>query len=100
MALLNHLDVLRNDILIFDAQNLAQGPLAAIHLPVKLRLGLHGNFVEQKEIDDWAERRRYGGDVGPQEPARGLLSWQRKLKEEGGLGSAVEDELVNGVNGH
>tara|TARA_R110002003_G_scaffold141_22_gene13025 strand:- start:2268 stop:3068 length:801 start_codon:yes stop_codon:yes gene_type:complete len=100
MALLNHLDVLRNDILIFDAQNLAQGPLAAIHLPVKLRLGLHGNFVEQKEIDDWAERRRDGGDVGPQEPARGLLSWQRKLKEEGGLGSAVEDEVVNGVNGH
>lgn len=93
IALLNHLDVLRNDILIFDAQNLAQGPLAAIHLPVKLRLGLHGNFVEQKELDDWAERRKQGGEVGPAVPAKDMLLWQKKMQEEEGLGSAV------GVNG-
>ncbi|OAL01934.1 carotenoid oxygenase [Phaeosphaeriaceae sp. SRC1lsM3a] len=97
IALLNHLDVLRNDILIFDAQNLAQGPLAAIHLPVKLRLGLHGNFVEQKDIDEWAERRKDGGEVGPALPAKDLLPWQKKMQAEEGLGSAIE---VNGVNGH
>jgi carotenoid cleavage dioxygenase-like enzyme len=97
VALLNHLDVLRNDILIFDALNLAQGPLAAIHLPVKLRLGLHGNFVEQKDIDQWAERRKDGGEVGPAVPAKDMLPWQRKMQEEEGLGSAV---LAKGMNGY
>jgi carotenoid cleavage dioxygenase-like enzyme len=97
VALLNHLDVLRNDILIFDALNLAQGPLAAIHLPVKLRLGLHGNFVEQKDIDEWAERRKEGGEVGPAVPASDMLPWQKKMQEKGELGSAV---VLNGTNGH
>jgi hypothetical protein len=52
IALLNHLDVLRNDIVILDAQDLAKGPVATIHLPLKLKLGLHGNFVEQREIEE------------------------------------------------
>lgn len=52
IALLNHLDVLRNDIVILDAWNLAKGPVATIHLPLKLKLGLHGNFVDQKDIDE------------------------------------------------
>jgi hypothetical protein len=95
MALLNHLDVLRNDILIFDAQNLAQGPLAAIHLPVKLRLGLHGNFVEQKDVDDWAEKRKEGGSLGPARPATEPLPWQKKMRDEGRLG----EEVLNGRNG-
>lgn len=89
MALLNHLDVLRNDILIFDAQNLSQGPLAVIHLPIKLRLGLHGNFIEQEDIDEWAEKRKNGGEVGPAVPAKEMLPWQKKMAEEEGLGSAV-----------
>lgn len=105
VALLNHLDVLRNDILIFDAQNLAQGPLAVIHLPVKLRLGLHGNFIEQRDIDEWAEKRREGGEVGPAKPAKDMLPWQKKMAEEGSLGSAVPLPApiangTNGVNGH
>ena len=33
IALLNRLDVLRSDLLIFGAKKLAQGPLATIHLP-------------------------------------------------------------------
>lgn len=106
MALLNHLDVLRNDILIFDALNLAQGPLAAIHLPVKLRLGLHGNFIEQSEIDEWKERRKEGGDVGPAVPAKEMLPWQKRAAERGEVGSMVLEtgsasvNGVNGVNGH
>ncbi|XP_014558060.1 hypothetical protein COCVIDRAFT_25416 [Bipolaris victoriae FI3] len=101
IALLNHLDVLRNDVMIFDARNLAQGPLAVVHLPVKLRLGLHGNFVEQREIDAWVGKRERG-EVGAVRPARGLLPWQKKLKETEGLGSLVDlpgGEGVNGVDG-
>jgi len=89
LTLLNHFDVLRNDILIFDALNVAQGPLAVVHLPVKLRLGLHGNFVEQRELDAWKEKRSMGGEVGPQEPAREMLPWQRRMWEEEGLGCLV-----------
>jgi len=77
MALLNHLDVLRNDILIFDALNVGKGPVAAVHLPLKLRLGLHGNFVEQREIEEWQRRRAAeGGDVGPAKAAMERLPWQ------------------------
>ncbi|KAF2016392.1 lignostilbene-alpha,beta-dioxygenase isozyme III [Aaosphaeria arxii CBS 175.79] len=106
IALLNHLDVLRNDILIFDALNISKGPLAAIHLPVKLRLGLHGNFIEQREIDEWAERRKEGGDIGPAKPAKEPLPWQKKFFEEHGLtgvkaleGHSTANGRV-GVNGH
>lgn len=111
MALLNHLDVLRNDILIFDALNLAQGPLAAIHLPVKLRLGLHGNFIEQKEIDDWTQRRREGGEIGPAKAATEPLPWQKRMLERGeisyvppegvsGWKEMNETNGTNGANGH
>jgi carotenoid cleavage dioxygenase-like enzyme len=79
IALLNHLDVLRNDILIFDAKKLAQGPLATIHLPFKLRLGLHGNFVDQRDIEAWRARRSDSGDVGPVKPAEKPLPWQGKM---------------------
>ncbi|SCO22806.1 related to lignostilbene dioxygenase [Fusarium fujikuroi] len=76
IALLNHLDVLRNDVVIFDAQNLAAGPVATIHLPMKLRLGLHGNFVDQADIEEWQARRQPGGDVGPVRAAEKPLPWQ------------------------
>lgn len=100
MALLNHLDVLRNDILIFDALNIAQGPLAAIHLPVKLRLGLHGNFIEQKDLEEWAERRKEDGEVGPAKAAAEPLPWQKKLVEAGELNGVNALNGINGVNGH
>lgn len=107
MALLNHLDVLRNDILIFDALDIAKGPVAAIHLPVKLRLGLHGNFIEQREIEEWAERRKEGGEVGPARPAKELLPWQRGMVERGEVSEERMREVgfvegvgtANGANG-
>lgn len=82
MLLLNHLDVLRNDILIFDALKIAQGPLAAVHLPLQMRLGLHGNFVEQEELERWAKRRAPDGDLGPVQPATAPLAWQVALQEK------------------
>ncbi|KAF1966843.1 9-cis-epoxycarotenoid dioxygenase-like protein [Bimuria novae-zelandiae CBS 107.79] len=94
IALLNHLDVLRNDILIFDAQSLSQGPLAAVHLPVKLRLGLHGNFIEKREVDEWKERRKEGGEVGPAEPAKEALPWQKRMVERGEF---KDDEVLHKI---
>ncbi|KAK7987992.1 Non-specific lipid-transfer protein [Apiospora arundinis] len=75
IALLNHLDVLRNDVVIFDAQNLAAGPLATLHLPLKLKLGLHGNFVDQREIEAWNKRREE--ELGPVRVATEPLPWQK-----------------------
>lgn len=82
IVLLNHLDVLRNDICIFDAQNLAAGPVAVVKLPFALKLGLHGNWVDQSEIKTWQDRRSEGGDVGPAKAAEKPLPWQIKEAEE------------------
>lgn len=60
IALVNRLDVLRNDVVILDAQRLAAEPVAVIHMPFKLRLGLHGNWVDAREIAEW-ERTEEGG---------------------------------------
>ncbi|KAL2151687.1 hypothetical protein VTH82DRAFT_6785 [Thermothelomyces myriococcoides] len=79
IALLNHLDELRNDVVIFDAQNLAKGPLAVIHLPLKLKLGLHGNWVDSREIEAWQRRRAENGDLGPLQVAKEPLPWQKKF---------------------
>jgi carotenoid cleavage dioxygenase len=87
IALLNHLDQLRNDIVIFDAQNLSKGPLAVIHLPLKLKLGLHGNWVDNREIQAWQERRAENGDVGPVQVAKEPLPWQKQLQGQNGLGT-------------
>ncbi|KAK1751474.1 putative carotenoid cleavage dioxygenase [Echria macrotheca] len=90
VALLNHLDELRNDVCIFDARKIAQGPVAVIHLPFKLRLGLHGNFVEQREITAWKEKREK--ELGPVKPAAEPLPWQR--------GVLHGDKKTNGGNGN
>jgi hypothetical protein len=101
IALLNHLDVLRNDIVILDALNVARGPVATIHLPFKLKLGLHGNFVDQRDIEEWQRRRAADGDVGPATAATEELPWQVRLKEmnaEGRNGSG-HGQGLNGMNG-
>jgi len=90
--LLNQLDVLRNDIVILDALNVAKGPLAVIHLPFKLKLGLHGNFVDQRDIIEWQKRRSDSGDVGPAQPAKDPLPWQVRQREM--------DSHQNEQNGH
>ncbi|KAJ5918299.1 hypothetical protein N7454_010674 [Penicillium verhagenii] len=82
IALVNRLDVLRNDVVIVDAGNLAAGPVATIHLPFKLRLGLHGNFVDHRDIGEWERRRAPGGDLGPVEAAKAPLDWQLAYLKE------------------
>ena len=94
IALLNHLDVLRNDVVIFDAQRLSAGPLATIHLPLQLKLGLHGNFVDHRDIEAWQKRRAAGGEIGPVEPAKEPLPWQKALARQNGHPTGFT------VNGH
>jgi len=36
---------MRSDLLLFDAQRVDEGPLATIKLPLRLRFGLHGNWL-------------------------------------------------------
>lgn len=75
-----------------DARNLAQGPLAVIQLPLKLRLGLHGNFVGHRDIEAWQWRRDAGAGVGLVKNATEPLPWQKELAN-----GAVNGQ--NGVNG-
>ena len=99
IALLNQLDVLRNDIVILDSQHLASGPVAKIHLPLKLKLGLHGNFVAQTEIDEWSQRRSTTGDIGPVRIAERPLLWQER-HEYGDLNGPSGTPDLNGAHGN
>ncbi|KAI0180155.1 carotenoid oxygenase [Hypoxylon sp. FL1284] len=91
-ALKNNLDELRNDVVIWDALDLAGGPLATLHLPLRLRLGFHGNFVDHHDIEAWQRRR--AGDLGPVRPAKEPLPWQKAFV-------AAQQQQQNGhVNGN
>lgn len=101
IALVNHLDVLRNDVVILDAQNLSKGPVATIHLPLKLKLGLHGNWVDWRDIEEWTARRQEGGEVGPVRVATEMLPWQKAFweKEKASNGVGIDGTNANGTNG-
>lgn len=45
IGLVNHLLDNTTDLLVLDAQAMEAGPVATIHLPVRLRMSLHGNWV-------------------------------------------------------
>jgi carotenoid cleavage dioxygenase-like enzyme len=38
------------DLLLFDAQQVAAGPRATIHIPMRMRFGLHGNWVHGSHL--------------------------------------------------
>jgi carotenoid cleavage dioxygenase len=46
----NRLEEHRSDLLLFDALEIDKGPLATIHIPIRLRFGLHGNFAPSSEL--------------------------------------------------
>lgn len=50
IAVANRLLESRNDLLIFDAQRLADGPLATVKLELRLRPALHGNWASEREM--------------------------------------------------
>jgi len=54
-----HHDDGKSDLLLFDAQHVDEGPMATIHLPLRMRFGLHGNWVPG---DDLAKAKRKTAD--------------------------------------
>ncbi|HEY1725449.1 MAG TPA: carotenoid oxygenase family protein [Steroidobacteraceae bacterium] len=46
----NRLEEQRSDLLIFDALSIDKGPIATIHIPIRLRFGLHGNWAESAQV--------------------------------------------------
>ena len=46
----NRLEDHTSDLLLFDALDIEKGPIATIHLPIRLRFGLHGNWAESARI--------------------------------------------------
>jgi len=45
LALLNHLETASTELVIFDTRRIAEGPIARIRLPLRMRMSLHGNWV-------------------------------------------------------
>jgi carotenoid cleavage dioxygenase-like enzyme len=54
VALANRLAEGRTDLLLFEALEIEKGPIATIQLPVRLRMGLHGNWAP----GEWLEAAR------------------------------------------
>lgn len=50
MQICNRLDEHRSDLLLFEALEIAKGPIAVIHVPIRLRFGLHGNWAQSADI--------------------------------------------------
>lgn len=46
----NRLDTHSTDLLIFDATHIADGPIATVNIPVRLRFGLHGNWANAEDV--------------------------------------------------
>jgi carotenoid cleavage dioxygenase len=40
----------RSDLLVFDAGQLDQGPIATVKIPVRLKYGIHGNWVPRNPV--------------------------------------------------
>ncbi|MDR7415958.1 MAG: carotenoid oxygenase family protein [Armatimonadota bacterium] len=59
LAIANRYDERRSDLLIFDALAVAEGPLAVVRLPIKLRPGLHGSWVPAERIPGFEEDRSW-----------------------------------------
>ncbi len=45
-----HTDDGLSDLLLYDAQRVDEGPMATIHIPLRMRFGLHGNWVPGEEL--------------------------------------------------
>lgn len=46
----NRLEEHRSDLLLFDALDIEEGPIATINIPIRLRFGLHGNWANADQI--------------------------------------------------
>ena len=46
----NRLEEHCSDLLLFEALDIERGPIATIHIPIRLRFGLHGNWANANQI--------------------------------------------------
>ena len=46
----NRLDEHRSDLLLFNALDIEAGPIATVHIPLRMRFGLHGNWADAADI--------------------------------------------------
>jgi carotenoid cleavage dioxygenase len=58
VALANRIAEGRTDLLLFEALAIEKGPIATIKLPVRLRMGLHGNWAPGEWLDAAAAQPR------------------------------------------
>jgi carotenoid cleavage dioxygenase-like enzyme len=49
MALVNRYETMSSDLVILDTRNWSE-PVAVVKLPVRLRAGLHGNWVDSSDV--------------------------------------------------
>ncbi|TVY79146.1 Lignostilbene-alpha,beta-dioxygenase isozyme III [Fusarium oxysporum f. sp. cubense] len=50
IVLVNRLDKMVSDLVVVDSRQFSEGPVAVVNLPVRLRQGLHGNWVDSSEL--------------------------------------------------
>ncbi|HWU01450.1 MAG TPA: carotenoid oxygenase family protein [Novosphingobium sp.] len=50
VVVVNRLETRSSDLLIFEATRIADGPIATINIPVRLRFGLHGNWASLEDV--------------------------------------------------
>ncbi len=50
MGIVNRRAENRSDLVILDAQRMDEGPIATIKIPVRLKYGIHGNWVPAMAI--------------------------------------------------
>lgn len=84
--------------MVLDALEVGKGPVAMVHLPLRLKLGLHGNWVDEREIQEWEARRRDGREA-PVRVAEAKLPWQEEMLGQGRSDPADGVNGLNGVNG-
>jgi carotenoid cleavage dioxygenase len=58
LVLVNRFETMLNDLLVLDTLRIAAGPIATIKLPIRLRNGVHGNWVPHHLLDCSRSRRR------------------------------------------
>ena len=51
---------MRTDVFLLDAQHLTDGPIATLHLPLRLRPGYHGSWAGRAEIAAGFDARKSG----------------------------------------
>lgn len=52
ISVVNRHDKMLTDIVILDTADMAKGPIAIIELPFRLRNGIHGSWVDQKDLPE------------------------------------------------